>query len=73
MAFLSHFRSDAVQAEAALDALRLVFRTLVVFEDKRLAPDRPVNTGEIALCQPILLGEARVSEAGRDRDRGRAL
>jgi hypothetical protein len=47
-----------------LDAFCFVFRTLVVFEDKRLAPDRPVHVGEIALCQP---SPAWAGTRGRNR------
>jgi hypothetical protein len=44
-----------MQPKAALDACGFVLGTLVLFEDARLAPYRPVHVGEVALGQAVLL------------------
>jgi len=64
--FGADLRADAMQSKPALDAFRFVFRSLIVFENGRLAPDRPMHVGQVALHQPILLGQARMSQASRD-------
>src|SRR5271165_7641151 len=62
-----------MEPEAALDALRLVLRPLIIFEHGGLAPDRPVHAAQITVRQPVLLRQARMSEAGRDGDGRGAL
>ena len=66
-------RADAMQAKPALDTLRLVLRSLIIFEQGRLAPNWPMHLGQVAPHQPILLGQTGMSQACGDCDGRRTV
>ena len=66
MAFGTDFGVDPIAAQPALDAARLILRSLVIFENGRPAPDRPTDPRQIPPSQPFVLGQTDMRQACRD-------